>query len=81
MTGYMAKHSACVPGLILMQPVFMARYLIFLNPWLQWTKLKVLSIHPGTYIDSVYIDFSTNGYYNDTIYNQPITLEKQYYYA
>lgn len=34
---------------------------------------------PGTYIDSVYIDFATNGYYNDTIYNQPITLEKQYY--
>jgi hypothetical protein len=27
----------------------------------------------------VYIDFSTNGYYNDTLYNQPITLEKQYY--
>jgi hypothetical protein len=34
---------------------------------------------PGTYVDSVYIDFSTNGYYNDTLYNQPITLEKQYY--
>jgi hypothetical protein len=34
---------------------------------------------PGTYVDSVYIDFSTNGYYNDTLYNQPVTLEKKYY--
>lgn len=33
----------------------------------------------GTYIDSVYIDFSRDGYYNDTIYNYPITLEKQMY--
>jgi hypothetical protein len=31
---------------------------------------------PGTYIDSVYIRFSTDGYYNDTVYNEPITLEK-----
>ena len=34
---------------------------------------------PGTYIDSVYIEFAVDGYYNDTIYNQPITLEKQLY--
>lgn len=34
---------------------------------------------PGTYIDSVYIDFGKEGYYNDTIYNYPIVLEKQYY--
>jgi len=34
---------------------------------------------PGTYIDSVYINFSKDGYYNDTIYNQPITLEKNLY--
>ena len=34
---------------------------------------------PGTYIDSVYIEFSTDGYYNDTIYNHPVTLEKQMY--
>jgi hypothetical protein len=34
---------------------------------------------PGTYIDSVYIDFAVDGYYNDTLYNQPITLEKQLY--
>jgi starch-binding outer membrane protein, SusD/RagB family len=33
----------------------------------------------GTYVDSVYIEFGTDGYHNDTIYNQPITLEKQYY--
>ncbi len=33
----------------------------------------------GTYIDSVYISFSRDGYYNDTIYNYPITLEKQMY--
>jgi starch-binding outer membrane protein, SusD/RagB family len=32
---------------------------------------------PGTYIDSVYIEFSTDGYYNDTIYNHPVTLDKQ----
>jgi hypothetical protein len=31
------------------------------------------------YIDSVDIIFSRDGYYNDTIYNNPITLEKQYY--
>jgi starch-binding outer membrane protein, SusD/RagB family len=31
----------------------------------------------GTYIDSVYISFSKDGYYNDTIYNKPIPLEKQ----
>lgn len=34
---------------------------------------------PGTYIDSVYINFSKDGYYNDTIYNHPITLEKNLY--
>ncbi len=34
---------------------------------------------PGTYVDSVYIAFATDGYYNDTLYNQPITLEKQLY--
>jgi hypothetical protein len=34
---------------------------------------------PGTYIDSVYINFSTDGYYNDTVYNQPVTLEKKLY--
>ncbi len=35
---------------------------------------------PGTYIDSVYISYSVDGYYNDTVYNnQPVTLEKQYY--
>ncbi|HDR51860.1 MAG TPA: RagB/SusD family nutrient uptake outer membrane protein [Mariniphaga anaerophila] len=31
------------------------------------------------YIDSVDVRFSRDGYYNDTIYNNPITLEKQYY--
>jgi starch-binding outer membrane protein, SusD/RagB family len=31
------------------------------------------------YIDSVDIVFSRDGYYNDTIYNNPVTLEKQYY--
>jgi len=34
---------------------------------------------PGTYVDSVYISFSTDGYYNDTLYNHPITLEKNLY--
>jgi hypothetical protein len=34
---------------------------------------------PGTYIDSVYIEFSTDGYYNDTIKNKPIILEKNYF--
>jgi hypothetical protein len=31
------------------------------------------------YIDSVYIDFGTDGFHNDTIYNKPDTLEKTYY--
>jgi starch-binding outer membrane protein, SusD/RagB family len=34
---------------------------------------------PGTYIDSVYIDFSKDGYYNDTVTNKPVVLEKNYY--
>jgi starch-binding outer membrane protein, SusD/RagB family len=33
----------------------------------------------GTYVDSVYISFSTDGYHNDTILNHPVNLEKQYY--
>jgi hypothetical protein len=33
----------------------------------------------STYIDSVYIEFSIDGYYNDTIYNKPIELEKNLY--
>lgn len=33
----------------------------------------------GTYIDSVHIVYSLEGYYNDTTYNEPITLEKQLY--
>jgi starch-binding outer membrane protein, SusD/RagB family len=32
-----------------------------------------------TYIDSVAIVYSKDGYYNDTIYNQPIELEKKYF--
>ena len=31
------------------------------------------------YVDSVDIIFDTDGYHNDTVYNNPITLEKQYY--
>jgi hypothetical protein len=34
---------------------------------------------PGVYIDSVYIEFSRGGYYNDTTYNKPDTLEKKLY--
>jgi hypothetical protein len=34
---------------------------------------------PGTYIDSVYIVFGVDGYDNDTLYNNPIALEKKYY--
>jgi starch-binding outer membrane protein, SusD/RagB family len=33
----------------------------------------------GTYTDSVYISFSRDGYYNDTLGTRPIELEKQYY--
>ncbi len=33
----------------------------------------------GTYVDSVYIEFSKDGYYNDTLYNRPVELEKQYF--
>jgi len=33
----------------------------------------------GTYTDSVYISYSRDGYYNDTVFNQPITLEKHYF--
>ncbi len=34
---------------------------------------------PGTYVDSVYIEFSTDGFYNDTTYNLPVELDKNYY--
>ncbi len=34
---------------------------------------------PQTYVDSIYIEFSTDGYYNDTVYNKPIELEKNLY--
>lgn len=33
----------------------------------------------GTYIDSVDIVYSLDGYHNDTIYNNTVSLEKQYY--
>ena len=33
----------------------------------------------GTYIDSVYIDYSRDGYHNDTVYNEPIVLDKHYF--
>lgn len=33
----------------------------------------------STYIDKVNIVFGKDGFYNDTTYNKPITLEKQYY--
>jgi starch-binding outer membrane protein, SusD/RagB family len=33
----------------------------------------------GTYIDSIDITFARNGYHNDTVFNTPITLEKQYF--
>lgn len=33
---------------------------------------------PEIYIDSVYIDFSTGGYYNDTILNKPTKLDKKF---
>jgi starch-binding outer membrane protein, SusD/RagB family len=34
---------------------------------------------PGTYIDSVYIEYSLDGYYNDTVYGKPIELERKLY--
>jgi len=34
---------------------------------------------PGTYIDSVQIVFSKDGYHNDTVYNEHIELEKHYF--
>jgi tetratricopeptide (TPR) repeat protein len=34
---------------------------------------------PGTYTDSVIIEYSIDGYYNDTIYNQEVTLEKKFF--
>ncbi|MFO7935257.1 MAG: RagB/SusD family nutrient uptake outer membrane protein [Bacteroidales bacterium] len=34
---------------------------------------------PATYIDSIYIDFAVDGFYNDTTYNKPIELEKKLY--
>ena len=34
---------------------------------------------PGIYIDSVYIEFGKGGYYNDTVYNKPDTLQRQLY--
>jgi starch-binding outer membrane protein, SusD/RagB family len=33
----------------------------------------------GTYTDSVYIEYAINGYYNDTLYNKPITFDKRLY--
>ena len=36
---------------------------------------------PGTYVDSVYIVFGLDGYHNDTLYNQPIELEKKFFNA
>jgi hypothetical protein len=33
----------------------------------------------GTYTDSVYIAFGPEGYYNDTLSNVPVVLEKKYY--
>jgi len=33
----------------------------------------------GTYVDSVHIIFDKDGYHNDTAYNEPIELEKQYF--
>ncbi len=32
-----------------------------------------------TYIDSVYIEFGHDGYFNDTIYNKPVELERNLY--
>ncbi len=32
----------------------------------------------GTVIDTMYIEFSADGYYNDTIYNDTVYLEKQF---
>ncbi len=34
---------------------------------------------PGSYTDSVYIVFGKDGYHNDTVYNKPIELEKNYW--
>ena len=33
----------------------------------------------GTYVDSIHIEYSVDGYYNDTTFNEPINLEKNYY--
>jgi starch-binding outer membrane protein, SusD/RagB family len=33
----------------------------------------------GTYIDSISITYGKNGYHNDTVRNNPISLEKQYF--
>jgi starch-binding outer membrane protein, SusD/RagB family len=34
---------------------------------------------PVAYVDSIYIEFGTDGFYNDTIYNKPVELERNLY--
>jgi starch-binding outer membrane protein, SusD/RagB family len=34
---------------------------------------------PGTYTDSIFIVFSRDGYYNDTIFNNTVELEKKFF--
>jgi starch-binding outer membrane protein, SusD/RagB family len=34
---------------------------------------------PSTYVDSIYIKYSIDGYHNDTIRNQQVVLEKNYF--
>jgi hypothetical protein len=47
-----------------------------------WTTIEEVNSYlnaPGEYIDSLDITFARNGYHNDTTYNTPISLDKQYY--
>jgi hypothetical protein len=49
--------------------------------WQSLTTVKEISEYVNStrdYIDSVNIRFHQGGYYNDTTYNQPVTLQKQF---
>jgi starch-binding outer membrane protein, SusD/RagB family len=40
-------------------------------------KIQKFVNSSGTYVDSIYINYSIDGYHNDTVYNHPVTLQKQ----
>ena len=75
----MVRHFACVHGHTLMPSRIYGRVPFIPESLTTLEEIESFVNSSGTYIDSISITYARDGYYNDTTYNEPIELTKNFY--